>query len=89
MGGVEFFHSDRDWAAAVNNQIINSLVMKYAVDYSVGRVVFTSTACALAVEAQKHSFHAALLEDDIVWGHRTNCMVKRSGTVPYYGVVLP
>lgn len=66
MGGVEYFHSDRDWAAAVANQQINANVMAAIGHRWTGgahtgndnrpRVVFTSTACALATEKQKHVY---------------------------------
>lgn len=58
MGGVEYFHSSHDWQAAVNNQLINVNVMD-AVAHRCpnARVVFTSTACALATEKQTHDFH--------------------------------
>lgn len=66
MGGVEYFHSEHDWQAAVNNQMINVNVMdavaKYAPD---ARVIFTSTACALATEKQTH--HARELFTPQTW----------------------
>lgn len=55
MGGVEYFHSEHDWQAAVNNQMINVNVMSAVSKYvDKARVIFTSTACALAVEKQTH-----------------------------------
>lgn len=86
MGGVEYFHSDRDWAAAVANQQINANVMAAIGHRCDGgahtgndnrpRVVFTSTACALATENQKHirpenawpGESYVLKETDISWG---------------------
>lgn len=57
MGGVEYFHSDKDWQAAVNNQIINANVMDAVAKYApAAKVIFTSTACALAIEKQTHYF---------------------------------
>lgn len=78
MGGVEYFHSSHDWQAAVNNQLINVNVMD-AVAHRCpnARVVFTSTACALATEKQTHRrregvcssfFDWPLTEKDIEWG---------------------
>lgn len=56
MGGVEYFHSEHDWQAAVNNQLINVNVMDVvARNAPNSRVVFTSTACALATEKQTHN----------------------------------
>lgn len=83
MGGVEYFHSERDWGAAVANQQINANVMAmigHRWTKKKPRVIFTSTACALAVEKQNHeSRRQSLLfdndrtswmlkEDDIYWG---------------------
>jgi len=74
MGGVEYFHSDHDWAAAVDNQLINVNVMNAVAQHSPeSRVVFTSTACALATEAQTHKYAAEwgghdLKPEDIEWG---------------------
>ena len=68
MGGVEYFHGDFDWIAAVNNQLINTQVMKYSIDYGVKRVLFTSTACALATQQQSHNIHRPLAEHDLNWG---------------------
>lgn len=72
MGGVEYFHSDRDWAAALNNQIINVNVMKAVVEFAPqARVIFTSTACALDVSYQTHENEKhmwSLVEEDLWTG---------------------
>lgn len=81
MGGVEYFHSEHDWQAAVNNQMINVNVMDAVAKYAPNaRVIFTSTACALATEKQTHAEMAYskgqiprcstwyLREGDIGWG---------------------
>jgi len=69
MGGVEYFHSDRDWAASVNNGLINYQVL-CAVNslYKQPRLLFTSTACAYATEHQMTAQPANLIEEDIEWG---------------------
>lgn len=57
MGGVEYFHSSLDWFASVQNQRINATVMSEVKDLAPdARVIFTSTACALAVEKQTHLY---------------------------------
>lgn len=84
MGGVEYFHSDKDWQAAVNNQMINTNVMAAVAQFAPSaRVIFTSTACALATEKQTHAYKSyydkgtslthseytwPLTEEDILWG---------------------
>lgn len=66
MGGVEFFHSSRDWGAAVSNNQINAAVMSAVANAGLPiRTVFTSTACALATEKQTHDL--ALREGHPDW----------------------
>ena len=46
MGGVEYFHSDADFGASIDNQLITTNVIKACVQEGVQRLVYASSACA-------------------------------------------
>jgi UDP-glucose 4-epimerase len=50
MGGVEYFHSDHDFGAALDNQLITTNVLKACVAKQTPRLVYTSSVCAYPVE---------------------------------------
>jgi GDP-D-mannose 3',5'-epimerase len=52
MGGVEYFHSDKDFAASIDNQIITTNVVKACVSMNVARLVYTSSVCAANTSMQ-------------------------------------
>lgn len=64
MGGVGYFHSDADWPASLNNARITLNVARAAGEAGVGRLVYASSACACATEAQG----SPLDEQMIHWG---------------------
>lgn len=66
MGGVEYFHSSHDWSAAADNGRINHNVMTELAKLRIPpRVLFTSTACALATEKQTHCYReTGMLDPD-------------------------
>jgi len=69
MGGVQWFHSDRDHAAALNNARINHAVISACTGSGVRRLLFTSTACACATEQQMTRGYAPRLSESTVrWG---------------------
>jgi GDP-D-mannose 3',5'-epimerase len=50
MGGVAWFHSDRDWSSSIANARITLNVIEACVAADVGRLVYASSVCALATE---------------------------------------
>ena len=64
MGGVGYFHSDADWPASLNNARITLNVAQAAAQSGIDRLVYASSACACATEAQG----APLDEAMIGWG---------------------
>lgn len=81
MGGVGWFHSDRDWGSALTNGRITNNVLGAAVDEGVGRLVYASSACALAVEGGRDR---PLREVDLTWGTPD----ARYGWEKRYGAIL-
>jgi len=69
MGGVEYFHSNADYTAAVYNARITQNVLA-AIGRQRGiRLVYASSACAAATEHQYIDGYApALNEKDLYWG---------------------
>jgi nucleoside-diphosphate-sugar epimerase len=69
MGGVAWFHSDKDWQAALTNGRITTNVLEACGRMDVGRLVYASSACACATENQQKQGWAPLLtEADMGWG---------------------
>ena len=64
MGGVGYFHSDADWPASLNNARITLNVAEAARDAGVARLVYASSACACATEAQGSPLDEAMIH----WG---------------------
>lgn len=65
MGGVGWFHSDKDWGSAITNGRITTNVLDAAATAGVERLVYASSACACATEA---GHTRPLTEDDLTWG---------------------
>lgn len=69
MGGVEFFHSSRDFGAALYNSRITSNVLAAIGRQRGTRLVYASSACAAATEHQYLKGYAPKLnEKDLYWG---------------------
>lgn len=69
MGGVGWFHSDRDWGSSLTNSRISTNVLEQAVRSDVQRLVYASSACAAATEGQSVVGHAyPITEGDLRWG---------------------
>lgn len=62
MGGVEWFHSDRDWGSALTNAVITSNVLRACAASGVERVFQASSACTYPVEQQQTSRAPKLTE---------------------------
>lgn len=58
MGGVEYFHSDKDFGAAIDNQLMTTNVVKACVAEGVQRLIYASSACAADTEEQYQDGHA-------------------------------
>lgn len=69
MGGVGWFHSDRDWQSSLTNGRITTNVLEQSVKAGVDRLIYASSACAAATEPQGRSGEPyAITEDDLHWG---------------------
>lgn len=69
MGGVEYFHSDKDFGAAMNNGLITNTVLRAAVNRNVPRLIYASSACAAATQQQMIQGRIMWIhEDDIEYG---------------------
>jgi nucleoside-diphosphate-sugar epimerase len=70
MGGVAWFHGPQDWPASLTNGLITNNVLTAATRGDVGRLVYTSSACAYATEIQHTPGHAVKLNEDehLDWG---------------------
>ena len=51
-GGAGYFHSDADFKAALNNEIIDRNVLKAAMTHGVKRLFFASSACTYPTDIQ-------------------------------------
>jgi nucleoside-diphosphate-sugar epimerase len=70
MGGVAWFHGPQDWPASLTNGLITNNVLTAATRGDVGRLVYTSSACAYATEIQHAAGYARKLNerDHLDWG---------------------
>lgn len=69
MGGVEYFHGDADFGAAMDNGIITNNVVQACVQQGVQRLVYASSACAADTSFQFDlSSPYRIRESDILTG---------------------
>lgn len=68
MGGVEWFHSDRDYASALDNARINQTVIAACVRAGIPRLLFSCSACACATDEQMTPGYAPKLAEATVRG---------------------
>jgi len=64
MGGVGWFHSDKDFGSATRNAIISNNVLAHAAERGVDRLVYTSSACTYPTEIQQQPGVAPSLAED-------------------------
>jgi nucleoside-diphosphate-sugar epimerase len=85
MGGVEFFHSDKDFGASQTNAQITLNVVNACVAEGVQRMIYTSSACAAATKFQDDVLHPCrITEHDITWGEPD----ARYGAEKRYGAYM-
>ncbi len=85
MGGVEYFHSDKDFAASMDNGIITANVVKACASNGVERLIYTSSACAADTSNQMTEGKPyAITEHDITYGEPD----ARYGAEKRYGAYL-
>lgn len=70
MGGVGWFHGPQDWPASLTNGRITGNVLQACTEARVGRLVYTSSACAYATELQQSPGRPIKLAeaDHLSWG---------------------
>jgi GDP-D-mannose 3',5'-epimerase len=69
MGGVGWFHSDRDWQSSLTNGRITTNVLEAAARKGIPRLFYASSACAAATEPQGNADAPyAITEHDLSWG---------------------
>lgn len=69
MGGVGWFHSDRDWQSSLTNGRITTNVLEQCTRAGVDRLVYASSACAAATEQQSNpATPYCITEQDLTWG---------------------